>query len=162
MINEKSVGVIVFRYNPREKAIQYLVLYHRGNYWNFPKGKVERGETEIQTAKRELMEETNIKNIKLIDGWRQQTQFFFKEGREGKKHLIKKDFILYLAKMPKDAKVDISGEHDGYDNGYAWLDYKQAIKYLKFKSIKEIMKEADSYVNKQISDYRRAKQKQKK
>lgn len=155
MIREKSVGVIVFRYNPRDREIQYLTLYHRGNYWNFPKGKVEPGESEAQTAKRELMEETGIKNIQLVKGWRQQTNFFFKEERNGRKELIKKDFILYLARMPKNAKVDISGEHDGYDNGYAWLDYKMAGKYLKFKSLKEIVKEADSYIKKKISDYRK-------
>jgi bis(5'-nucleosidyl)-tetraphosphatase len=152
MIHEKSVGVIVFRYNNREKEIQYLVLYHRGTYWNFPKGKVEAGETEDQTAKRELMEEAGIKKIQLIKGWRQQTQFFFKEERNGKKELIKKDFILYLAKLPKDGEVQISYEH----NGHAWLNYKMAAKYLKFKSLKEIVKEADSYVNQKISEHQRA------
>jgi len=159
MINEKSVGVIVFRYNPRDKEVQYLVLYHRGNYWNFPKGKVEKGESEIDTAKRELAEETMIKNVNIVKGWRQQTQFFFKEERDGKKELVKKDYILYLAKMPKGEKIDITGEHEGWGNGYAWLDHKMAAKYLKFKSLKEVMKEADSYVSKKIAEYRKSKKK---
>ena len=149
MIREKSVGVIVYRYNPREKDIQYLVLYVRGNYWNFPKGKVEPGETEIQTAKRELAEETMIKNIQIEKGWRRVSQFSFKEDREGKKEAIKKDFVLYLAKLPKGAKVDISGEHNGFDNGYAWLNYNMACKYLKFKSLKEAIKSDDEYIKKQ-------------
>ena len=153
MIREKSVGLIIFRYNNREKEVQYLVLYHRGTYWNFPKGKVDPGESEVETAKREIMEETGIANIQIIKGWRQQTQFFFKEERAGKKELIKKDFILYLAKMPKGEEVKISSEH----NGYAWLNYKIAGKYLKFKSLKEIIKEANSYVNRQIEEYRKLK-----
>ena len=153
MIREKSVGIILFRYNNRDKEIQYLVLYHRGTYWNFPKGKVETGESEVETAKRELKEETGIDNIQIIKGWRQQTDFFFKEDRGGKKELIKKDFILYLAKMPKGAEVKISAEH----NGYGWFNYKIAGKYLKFKSLKEIIKEADSYVAKQIEEYRKQK-----
>ena len=153
MIREKSVGIILFRYNNRDKEIQYLVLYHRGTYWNFPKGKVDRGESEAETARREVMEETGIRDVQIIKGWRQQTNFFFKEERAGKKELIKKDFILYLAKMPKGAEVKISNEH----NGYAWFNYKVAGKYLKFKSLKEIMKEADSYVAKQIEEYRRNK-----
>lgn len=149
MIKEKSVGVILFRYSKRD-GLQYLVLYHRGSYWNFPKGKVDPGETEIQTAKRELAEETGIKNIDLIKGWRQQTSFFFKEDRDGKKELIKKDFILYLAKLPAGAQTLISDEH----NGYAWMEFKIASKYLKFKNLKEILKEADSFVNGRIKQYR--------
>lgn len=156
MIREKSAGVIVFKVHPRD-GLGYLVLYHRGSYWNFPKGKMEKGENEIQTAKRELKAETSIDGIQIIKGWRQQTQFFFKEERNGKKELVKKDYILYLAKMPKDARVDITGEHDGWDNGYAWFDFKTALKQLKFKQMKEIMKEADSYVNKKIEEYRRNK-----
>ncbi|MDO8668965.1 MAG: NUDIX domain-containing protein [Candidatus Buchananbacteria bacterium] len=153
MIREKSVGIILFRYNNRDKEVQYLVLYHRGTYWQFPKGRVEAGESEIETAKRELMEETAISNVSIIKGWRQQTQFFFQEERVGKKELIKKDYILYLAKMPKGAEVKISNMH----NGYAWFNYKVAGKYLKFKSLKEIIKEADSYVEKQIAEYRKNK-----
>lgn len=158
MIREKSVGIILFRYNNRDKEIQYLVLYHRGTYWNFPKGKVESGESEVETAKRELIEETGISNVQIVKGWRQQTNFFFKEDRGGKQELIKKDFILYLAKMPKEAEVKISSEH----NGFAWFNYKVAGKYLKFKSLKEIMKEADSYVTKQIEEYRKHKNNQRK
>jgi len=153
MIREKSVGLIIFRYNNRDKEIQYLVLYHRGTYWQFPKGKVDQGESEVETAKREVQEETGISGVEIIKGWRQPTQFFFKEERAGKKELIKKDFILYLAKMPKGAEVKISSEH----NGYAWLNYKIAGKYLKFKSLKEIIKEANSYVNRQIEEYRKLK-----
>ena len=107
---------------------------------------------------RELMEEAGIKKIQLIKGWRQQTQFFFKEERNGKKQLIKKDFILYLARLPKGQSVNISDEH----NGYAWLGYKIAAKYLKFKSLKDIVKEADSYVNQKISEHQKLKRVDKK
>lgn len=149
MIREKSAGVIVFRFNPRD-GVQYLVLYHRGSYWNFPKGKVEADETEEEAAVRELAEETGIRNAELVKGWRQKTDFFFKEERAGRKELIKKDFIIFLAKLPSGAKVDLSQEH----NGYAWLDFKNAAKYLKFKTMKEILTEADSYVNNRINEYR--------
>ena len=157
MVKEKSAGIIVFRINPQE-GVQYLVLYHRGTYWNFPKGKLDPGENEKQAAVRELSEEAGIKNIKLIDGWRQETNFFFKEDRQGKKELIKKDFILFLAKMPKDEKVDITRDCDGNrHNGYAWLDYKTADKYLKFKSIRGIFAEANSFILDKIRNYQRSK-----
>ncbi len=150
MINEKSVGIIVFRFHPQE-GLQYLVLYHRGSYWNFPKGKMELGENESQTALRELDEETGLNKLKIVDGWRQETEFFFKENRSGKMELIKKKFIIFLAKAQPNMAVKISSEH----NGYGWLDYKTAVKYLKFKSLKSILTEADSYIKDKVDKYKK-------
>ena len=138
MIKEKSAGVIVFRRHPQE-GLQFLILYHRGNYWNFPKGKLEEGESEMEAALRELKEEAGIDRVRLIDGFRQQTQFFFREERQGKTELIKKSMALYLAEADMGAAPRLSSEH----NGYAWLDAKQAAKFLKFKSLKEIIAAAE-------------------
>ena len=152
MIHEKSAGVIVFRTHPKE-GLQYLVLYHRGVYWNFPKGRVEPGETETEAALRELKEEAGIDNVKLVEGWRQQTQFFFKEKRNNKIELIKKDFILYLARAPIGTELKISSEH----NGYGWFDFKTASKYLRFKGLKEILAEAESFIQHHINKFNHKK-----
>jgi len=141
MIREKSAGIIVFRRHPQE-GIQYLVLYHRGSYWNFPKGKMEAGESEMETALRETSEEAGFDNLKIIDGWRQQTQFFFKEKRLGQEEFIKKDFILYLSEVPMGVEPKMSHEH----NGYAWFDFKNAAKVLRFKNLKMILAEAESFI----------------
>lgn len=47
--------------------------------------------------------------------------------------------------------VKISSEH----NGYGWLDYKTAVKYLKFKSLKSILTEADSYIKDKVDKYKK-------
>ena len=39
-----------------------------GGHWDFPKGHIDDGETEIQTALRELEEETGIANVDLVEG----------------------------------------------------------------------------------------------
>ncbi len=140
MLKEKSAGVIVYRIGENNE-INYLVLYHGGDYWNFAKGHVEAGESEGEAALRELKEEAGI-DVELIDGWRQQTQFFFKEKHREGTPLIRKDFILYLAKAPEKAEIKISHEHQGF----AWLDFKMATKYIKFKNLKEILAEANSYL----------------
>ena len=54
----KSCGVIPFRWNNGEK--EYLILLQTNNCWSFPKGHMEAGETEKQTALRELFEETGL------------------------------------------------------------------------------------------------------
>ncbi|MFA6919074.1 MAG: NUDIX domain-containing protein [Patescibacteria group bacterium] len=148
MIREKSAGVIVCRRHPKDD-LQYLLLYMGNNYWNFPKGHVEEGESEAEGALRELEEETGIKNVELFPDFRQQTHFFFKQNREGKSELIKKDFILYLAEATVDIVVDITDKQGKNEviNGYAWMDFQTASKYLKFKNLKEIMAEADYYIN---------------
>ena len=50
----KSIGIVVFRRTPRGRL--YLMLHHRGPYWNFPKGRREANEVrdELATAFREL------------------------------------------------------------------------------------------------------------
>jgi 8-oxo-dGTP pyrophosphatase MutT (NUDIX family) len=54
----KSCGVIPYRI--REEKREYLVLMQTNGSWSFPKGHMEPGETEIETALRELREETGL------------------------------------------------------------------------------------------------------
>ncbi len=56
---EKSCGAVVF---DGEKV---LVVKHRAGHVDFPKGHVEKKESEEETAIREVKEETNI-DIKII------------------------------------------------------------------------------------------------
>lgn len=142
MLKEKSAGMIVFRQHP-EQGIQYLLMYHQGEYWNFPKGHVEEGESELEAALRELAEETEITKIKVIDDFREQTQFIFKEKHGSKAgELIRKDLVMYLAEVSPQTNPKISKEH----NGFAWLTLPVARKYLKFKNLKEILNEAEERI----------------
>lgn len=54
----RSCGVIPFRQVGTER--EYLILLQTNNCWSFPKGHMELGETETQTALRELFEETGL------------------------------------------------------------------------------------------------------
>jgi len=40
---------------------------------------MERGETEIETLKREIIEETGIEDIKLTEGFRQQISYKYRK-----------------------------------------------------------------------------------
>lgn len=61
----KSCGVIPFR--RRGRTWEYLILLQTNNCWSFPKGHMEPGETEEQTALRELWEETGLRARLLTD-----------------------------------------------------------------------------------------------
>ena len=53
---EKSCGAVVFRIG--ERGPEALVIHQNAGHWGFPKGHVEPGEDEEQTALREILEET--------------------------------------------------------------------------------------------------------
>ena len=61
----KSCGVIPFRRNGETK--EYLLILQSNDCWSFPKGHMEPGEQEEETALRELLEETGLR-AKLIPG----------------------------------------------------------------------------------------------
>ena len=55
----KSCGVLPYRVTDRGR--EYLIVYERySQCWSLPKGHMEAGETEVQTARRELLEETGL------------------------------------------------------------------------------------------------------
>ena len=64
MKREKSCGVLVLRQQVDELYV--VLLRHRfGGHWSFPKGHVEAGESERQTALREVREETGLTGINI-------------------------------------------------------------------------------------------------
>jgi 8-oxo-dGTP diphosphatase len=45
-----------------------LVVSQRGTSWSLPKGHIDRGESALAAAKREIYEESGIRDLKLIRG----------------------------------------------------------------------------------------------
>jgi len=143
MPTEKSAGAIIFT---RDKGkIYYLLLHypgfsHRGkkDYWDFPKGHIEKGEKEVETIKREIKEETGLKDIRFIKGYREVIKYFFKfEGKN-----IFKTVVFYLAET-KNKEIKISFEHQGYQ----WLSFDKALKKVTYKNAKELLKKANSLLS---------------
>ena len=68
MKKEKSCGAIVYR--QRDSWVEVLLICHKnGGHWAFPKGHVEKQETEEETALREIREETGL-TVKLNTAFR--------------------------------------------------------------------------------------------
>jgi len=139
---EKSAGAVIFR--KEGGKIYYLLLHYPSNakapreYWDFPKGHIEKGENLEETAKREVEEETGLKDIKLIEGFKEWIKYFFKfKGKN-----IFKIVTFFLAET-KTKTVKVSFEHIGFK----WLPYEEAIEKLTFKNAKEILKKANDYLN---------------
>jgi 8-oxo-dGTP pyrophosphatase MutT (NUDIX family) len=81
MITEHSAGAIVFR--EENGKIFYLILHYEEGHWGYPKGHIENRETIEETAGREIREETGLTNLEFLDGFKEQTHYFYhnKKGR---------------------------------------------------------------------------------
>jgi 8-oxo-dGTP pyrophosphatase MutT (NUDIX family) len=133
-IREISAGFIIYR--PTRDGIRYLLLYHGGNYWNFPKGKIEAGEKSFRAALRELKEETGLNRNDLIfrEYFRTTDKYVFFRGRER----IFKIVIFYLAESRR-SEIKLSYEHEGY----GWFLRRDAMRIIKFRNLRTILKRAD-------------------
>lgn len=61
MQHEKSCGALVLRRDEKDGKLYILMIRHKaGGHRSFPKGHMERGETEYMTAVREVFEETSV------------------------------------------------------------------------------------------------------
>ena len=132
MLRERSAGAILFR--RVDDGREYLLLHYPAGHWDFPKGNIEPGEEPLDTARREVKEETNLEDIRFIDDFKERLTYFYR--REGQ--IVRKEVIFYLAEAV-GGEVRISWEHIGY----AWADYDKAMSMLKFESSRRILRNAE-------------------
>ena len=110
-----------------------------GGHWDFPKGHIDDGETEIQTALRELEEETGITHANIIDGFRDTITYTF-SGGQGQ---IEKEVVFFIA-FTKESNVTLSHEHIDY----SWLDFDSAFSRLTYDNARQVLRNAiEFYVN---------------
>jgi 8-oxo-dGTP pyrophosphatase MutT (NUDIX family) len=133
MKNERSSGFIVFR-QENEKRL-YLLLHYEAGHWDFVKGNIEDGEDELETARRELREETGISDIRVVDGFKKKINYFFKRDRV----LIRKE-VIFFAGSTREREVRLSFEHIRY----VWADYDEAMKILTYKTARDVLTLVDS------------------
>ncbi len=137
MEKERSAGAVLFRADGKEK--KYLLLYYEAGHWDFPKGNIEKGEKEQETVKREVFEETGIKKIEILKGFKEKIHYFYRL----KGQLRSKEVIFFVAKTETN-EIKISFEHKGFE----WLPYEEAMERLTFKNAKDIFKKAHEFLSK--------------
>ena len=121
---EKSCGAIVL------DGGKILVIQQAEGHWGFPKGHVEAGETEVQTAIREIKEETNY-DVEVNENYRYVETYSPKEG-------VEKDVVFFVAKK---VAGDMRPQEEEVQNSL-WLTYEETLERLTYENSKEILKKA--------------------
>jgi 8-oxo-dGTP pyrophosphatase MutT (NUDIX family) len=130
---EKSCGALIFR-NEAGKRL-YLLLHYAGGHWDFPKGHVEKGEAEEQTARREIQEETGLISLEFLPGFREEISYSF---RHNTGEVAQKQVVFFLAKTDEKL-VRLSDEHIGF----AWLPYLAARKKATYENAQGLLEKAE-------------------
>ena len=131
---EKSCGGVVFTRENGE--VRYVIIRHRAGHCGFPKGHMEQGETEAQTALREIREEVGLQ-CTLMEGFRQQDQYPLP-----KKPGTMKQVVYFLAEYADQA---ICIQPEEVSEVYL-LPFEEALQMLPFLEVKRILTEADRFL----------------
>ncbi|MBO5299892.1 MAG: NUDIX domain-containing protein [Clostridia bacterium] len=134
---EKSCGAVVFTYVDGEP--KFVIIRSPEGFYGFPKGHVEDGETEEQTALREIFEETGLR-VRLIDGFR--TEDSHPLIREGRPDVIK-TIVYFLAEFDGQALRAQESEV----SEISLMSYEKAMSSFQFESSKRILSEAFDFLN---------------
>lgn len=137
MKQETSSGAVVYK-KENDEYFFLLVYSVKNKEWSFPKGHIEKNETELEAAKREIFEETGIKNLKFIDGFK-FTDSYLTKGvlPETKGETIIKNVIYYLCYSGSD----FINPNNNEINNCKWFNFDAAIKALKFENQHKLLKQ---------------------
>ncbi len=112
-----SAGVVILY--SQSDHYRYLLL-RAYNYWDFPKGMVEQGETPLEAAIREVEEETTLTQLNFCWGHQYRQTPPYNHGRKVARYyiaetLVDKVYLPYKAELGRP-------EH----SEYRWVTRNQA------------------------------------
>ena len=118
---EKSCGSIVI------KGDKVLIIKHNVGHIDFPKGHMEKGESEVETAIREVKEETGI-DIEVDTNYRYMLNYMPKKG-------VSKDVILFLG---KEVGGELKPQYEEVETTY-YMPIPEALKRITYDNSREVL-----------------------
>lgn len=131
MIAETSCGAVLYLMENGEP--KYVLV--KSALYGFPKGHVEEGETEEQTALREIREETGVRAV-LDTSFRRELVYKLPR-KAGYKRVV-----LFLAECREGSRPRPSHEI----KTVAAVPFDEALALLKRQSLREVLTDADFYI----------------
>ena len=133
MTYEKSCGIVPYIVINGE--ILYVLITQNNGITCFPKGHVEKGETEEQTALRECYEETKLE-VEIIPGYRDTTTYYMSE------YDAEKTVVYFLGKI-KNLEYH---KQDSEVKDIKMCNYKEALKAITYDDTRRILKTANKFL----------------
>ena len=130
----KSCGFVA--YKQIENKNYYLIIKSLNGDIGFPKGHMEIGESELQTAIRELKEET-CAEVEVISGFRYQIEYPLPRVPDAIKQSV-----YFLGKCTSERIICQETEVDSAE----FIPYEDAIKMLTFEETKNILRDAELFI----------------
>lgn len=129
---EKSCGAVIFR---KDEDWNVLLIRHtKGRHVSFPKGHVEQGETESQTAEREVLEETGLR-IRVDRRFRAENRYNIRPD-------IQKLVVIFAAVTEQ---AEITPQPEEIADAF-WLPVGEAETRLTYERDKRILRDAFEHI----------------
>ena len=142
-----AVFIVVYAKTP--KGIEYLLLKRKLHWkgWEFPKGKIEKGESKEQTARREAHEETGLKILKSkIKRFNVSGKYLYRKKLADRLGYIGQTFQLFSAEVKKGkVKLD-KKEH----SSHIWLEFDKAIKKLRWENQRKCLRAVNKSLTRKL------------
>ena len=132
-IREKSCGAVVYWQGEGERL--YLIEQRRGGHFAMPTGHVEAGESEAQTAAREIREETGLL-VTVDTGFRQTDTYSPYPG------CVKE--VVYFTARASSRETTVQPEEV---RAIVRLPLLEALERLSYESDREILRAADAWLD---------------
>jgi bis(5'-nucleosidyl)-tetraphosphatase len=130
----RTVFMVVYRTVKKDKI--YLILKRKLHWrgYEFPKGGVEDGETELDAVRREVSEETGLP-IKKITNHNKKGKYDYSRMLPDRKEISGQAYSLYSVEVGEGDVIFDSHEHSSYQ----WLSYVDALNILSKPNQKECL-----------------------
>ena len=139
-------GIFIVTYSKTKEGIKYLLLKRKLHWkgWEFPKGGFEKGEKILDVVKRELKEETGLKQLN-IKKFSEKGKYNYNKKYSNRKGFVGQTFEGLYAIEVKKAKVSLDAlEH----SKYKWFNFKKALRKITWPNQKKCLKIVEDWLNK--------------
>lgn len=131
VVREPTSGGIVFRLTRDQKDIEILLIQDSKGRWTIPKGHIEPGETAKMTARREIEEETGLKNVSILT-WLGKIHFKYRRADK----LVLMTTQIYLVQALDTHEMPVG---EKWMKGIRWFSFTDALETIEYDDIGKLM-----------------------